>query len=54
MFCTDNIAMIVMTSSVQLKSIEVSSILERGGSRGNSAILRPNLVSRPSSSRAER
>lgn len=47
-------AMMVMISSVHEKSMEVKSILERGGSKGNSAIFLPSLVSNPSSSNADR
>lgn len=50
----DNIEIIVTISSLQPKSIEVRSIFDRGGYNGNSAIFRPSLVKRPSSSRAER
>ena len=46
--------MMVMIYSEQPKSIDVNSILDKGGYKGNSAIFRPNLVSNPSSSSAER
>lgn len=54
MFWTESIAIIVTISSEQAKSTEVNSILERAGSKGNSAIFLPNLVSKPSSSKAAR
>jgi len=38
----------------QPKSIEVKSIFDRGGSRGNYAIFLPNLVNNPSSSKADK
>ena len=41
-----------MISSEHFKSTEVKSILDKGGSSGNSVILLPNLVSSPSSSKA--
>ena len=44
--------MIVTISSLQPKSTDVRSILAILGSTGNSAILRPSLVSIPSSSNA--
>jgi len=42
-----------MISSAQPKSTAVNNILDKGGSRGNSAILLPNFVNNPSSSKAE-
>jgi hypothetical protein len=50
----ESIEIIVIISWLHPKSIEVSSIFERGGSNGNSAIFLPSLVRRPSSSKAER
>lgn len=46
--------MIVMIYYVQEKSMEVRSILDRGGYNGNYAIFLPSLVNSPSSSSAER
>lgn len=45
-------AIIVHISSAHSKSTAVSSILPKGGSKGNSAIFIPTLVSNPSSSKA--
>jgi hypothetical protein len=42
-----------MISSAHPKSTAVKSILDKGGSKGNSAILLPNFVKSPSSSKAE-
>ena len=47
-------AIIVIISSAQPRSTAVNSILDKGGSKGNSAILLPNLVNRPSSSSADK
>ena len=46
--------MMVMIYFEQLKLIDVNSILDKGGYKGNSAIFRPNLVSNLSSSSVER
>jgi|LakMenEpi03Aug12_release.lakeMendotaPanAssembly.Ray.scaffolds.fasta_scaffold393137_1 hypothetical protein len=50
----ESIEMIVIIYSLHPKSTDVSNIFDKGGSNGNSAILRPNFVKRPSSSSAER
>ena len=52
MFGSESIAMIVIISSTQHRSTAVNNILAYGGSRGNSAIFLPTLVSNPSSSNA--
>ncbi|KAL6289277.1 hypothetical protein ACE6H2_006787 [Prunus campanulata] len=44
--------MMVKISSLHPRSTLANSILDKGGSRGNSAIFLPNLVSSPSSSSA--
>lgn len=44
-------AIIVAISSEQARSTLVINILDMGGSKGNSAIFKPSLVSRPSSSK---
>ena len=42
----------VIISSAHLRSTAVNNILLKGGSKGNSDILLPNLVNNPSSSSA--
>ena len=54
MFCALSMATIVKISSEHPKSTLAMSILLIGGSSGNSAILRPRRVSKPSSSNAPR
>jgi hypothetical protein len=46
--------MIVTIYSVHPKSIEVNSILDKGGSKGNYAIFLPSFVKSPSSSKADK
>ena len=54
MFCALRHATMVRISSEHPKSTAAMSIFDMGGSSGNSAILRPRRVSRPSSSSAPR
>lgn len=44
----------VIISSAHIRSTAVNNILDNGGSNGNSAILLPNLVKSPSSSKADK
>ena len=54
MFWTESKEIMEAISSVQPKSMDVSNILDNGGYNGNSAIFLPNLVNKPSSSKADK